>query len=414
MSLIILSGEVIFMLPFMIPRLYRPLMLEGWGITNTDLGIAFFAYGITAMFSYAIGGLLVDKYQPRILISFSLALTGFGSLFLLFFHSAKSLIIIYAFFGVSTILMMWGALIKTTHLLGGEEQRSAAMGFLDGGRGLVAALASSSLIFIVSLTVPHLESSQHQLKALNLIYISTTAFTFLLSTLILLILKDFQVEVKSKTTWVFDKALECLKNVKIWLLGLIVLSSYCGYKNIDNYSIYMVKVLGQDLVNAAKFTAIIFWLRPVVAILTGVFVDQCHKKNQTSRFQILFLLLLLSGVTQLLLAVSGASQFLYVFTIVLLSATFTYALRALYFSVFGDLKIQNHLVGTTVGIVSFVGFLPDIFFGYVTGRLIDLHPGALGFQYTFLFTAACLFVGAVSSYFLYRLCWHSTSSQCIS
>jgi len=41
--LIVLAGEGIFMLPFMIPRLYRPLMLEAWGLTNTDLGAAFAA-----------------------------------------------------------------------------------------------------------------------------------------------------------------------------------------------------------------------------------------------------------------------------------------------------------------------------------------------------------------------------------
>ena len=79
------------------------------------------------------------------------------------------------------------------------------------------------------------------------------------------------------------------------------------------------------------------------------------------------------------------------------SVCFVYGLRAVYFSVFGDLKIQNYLIGTTVGIVSFVGFLPDIFLGYVSGRLVDTFPGELGFRYTFLFTAACLFAGAVAS-----------------
>jgi MFS family permease len=109
----------------------------------------------------------------------------------------------------------------------------------------------------------------------------------------------------------------------------------------------------------------------------------------------------LCGVFQLLLAFTGLTSFYYGFAVVLFSAAFAYALRAIYFSVFGDLKIKNYLVGTTVGIVSFVGFLPDVFFGFITGRIIDSYPGELGFKYTFIFTAACLFVGALACYLLY-------------
>lgn len=33
----IIAGEAIFMLPFLIPRLYRPLMLDAWNLTNTQI-----------------------------------------------------------------------------------------------------------------------------------------------------------------------------------------------------------------------------------------------------------------------------------------------------------------------------------------------------------------------------------------
>ncbi len=59
------------MAPFLIPRLYRPLMLEAWGINNTTLGTAFAAYGIVAIISYLIGGPFADKYHPRTLIASS-------------------------------------------------------------------------------------------------------------------------------------------------------------------------------------------------------------------------------------------------------------------------------------------------------------------------------------------------------
>jgi MFS family permease len=402
MILIILAGEAVFMLPFLIPRLYRPLMLEGWGLTNTDIGVAFSAYGITAMISYILGGPLADKYHPRHLISLSLALTALGSLYLVFSPSPTSLVVTYSFFGVSTILFLWGALIKSTHIIGKENQRSTALGILDGGRGLLAAVMSSTLVYITSRFYPKLDLKAEQLNALTLIYVFTAGFTLLIALGVWISLKDFKVQDDDTTRWNFKDAVRSLKNTKIWLLSIIILSSYCGYKGIDNYSIYLVDVHHLDVASASRLISVVFWLRPLSAVLTGFLADKFRRKNEGARFTVLMLLLLLGGISQLLLAFTGFNNFTYAVIVILSSAAFAYALRAIYFSVFGDLNIPNYLVGTTVGIVSFVGFLPEIFYGFVTGRFIDSNPGILGFQYAFSFTAVSLFIGAAASYILSR------------
>lgn len=386
----------------MIPRLYRPLLLEAWGISNVTLGTAFSAYGFVAMLSYLFGGPLADKFHPRHLIPLSLLLTAMGSLVLAFFPSETNLILTYAFFGASTILLMWGALIKTTHITGGEKQRASAMGALDSGRGLTAALFSSLLIFIIYIFFPNLESWEKKLRALQVVYLTTSGFMIFLSAAIWFALKDFVVTENSDSDkWTLQKALSSLKNRNVWLLSIVVLSSYCGYKSIDNYSIYLVDILKQDLAQSSFYTSLVLWLRPVSALIAGVFADRYHEKSASARPLVLFLLLALSGVVQLLLAVMPTHFFFLPLALLITSACLIYALRAIYFSVFGSLKIKNYLVGTTVGIVSFVGFLPDIFFGYITGRLIDDHPGDLGFKYTFYFTTALMFIGATSSYILF-------------
>lgn len=70
-------------------------------------------------------------------------------------------------------------------------------------------------------------------------------------------------------------------------------------------------------------------------------------------------------------------------------------------SVFSELQFPDYLVGTAIGIVSFVGFLPDVFYGYTTGKIIDEHLGMLGYQYSFLFNAVVMFLGAAASLILY-------------
>ena len=65
------------------------------------------------------------------------------------------------------------------------------------------------------------------------------------------------------------------------------------------------------------------------------------------------------------------------------TAATMYGLRGIYFAVFDDLQIPTALVGTAAGIVSLIGFLPDVFFGALTGFLIDNYPGRLGHQFVF-------------------------------
>ncbi len=394
---IVISGEAIFMLPFLIPRLYRPLILEAWGLTNTDIGVGFAAYGVTSTLSYLVGGSFADNYNPKILISSSLGATALAVVYLVLYPSPTSFVATYAFFGMSTVLLMWGALIKTTHVIGGEANRSAALGILDSGRGLVAAIASSGLLILVSLNFPELASRDDQLAALRWIYFSVAGFVLLLAVATWVSLSNLNMLQKNERTWSFKNALESIKDSRVWLLSVVILSSYCGYKGIDNYSIYLTNVHKISVERTSQLMSILIWLRPFSVLGIGFLSDVFYRRTRPGRFHMLTLLLLAAGVSQTLLAFFGFLDFILAFSVMATSVCFVYGLRAVYFSVFGDLKIQNYLIGTTVGIVSFVGFLPDIFLGYVSGRLVDTFPGELGFRYTFLFTAACLFAGSVAS-----------------
>lgn len=362
-------------------------MLETWGLTNLDFGVAFATYGITAMVSYLIGGPLADKYHPRHLISASLVLTAVGGIYLALNPSRETLISVYGFFGVSTILLLWGALIKTTHIAGGEDKRALAMALLDSGRGVSAAVFASSLVLALALV--------NRTQALTTFYFMAAGLLLVLAVGIWFALRDFKVE-KSFDRISMFLVLKSLHNPNIWLLSLIVLGAYCGYKAIDNYSIYLVDVKQMDMAHASLLTSFLFWLRPVTTLITGVIADQWHRKDPRGRFFVLFVLLFFGGLSQMLLPFTSNGMVNLSFTIILFSSAFAYALRAVYFSVFGILQVPNHLVGTSIGIVSFVGFLPDVFYGAVTGYLIDTYAGAPGFHLVFNFTAACFFIGAIA------------------
>ncbi|NNM17742.1 MAG: MFS transporter, partial [Croceitalea sp.] len=76
--LLILAGEAVFILPFVLPRIFRPTVLEVFALDNTQLGLCFSVYGIIALASYLFGGPLADKYPPRKLIAIALWMTALG------------------------------------------------------------------------------------------------------------------------------------------------------------------------------------------------------------------------------------------------------------------------------------------------------------------------------------------------
>lgn len=72
--LLILSGELIFLLPYVLARVFRPTFLEVFDLNNFELGSLFSVYGVVALLSYVYGGVISDKYPPRKLIATSLFL----------------------------------------------------------------------------------------------------------------------------------------------------------------------------------------------------------------------------------------------------------------------------------------------------------------------------------------------------
>ena len=67
------------------------------------------------------------------------------------------------------------------------------------------------------------------------------------------------------------------------------------------------------------------------------------------------------------------------------------------------LEKMPQLTGTTVGIVSFIGFTPEIFFAPIAGRILDGWPGITGHHYFFMFMASVALIGLVIVLTLMRL-----------
>ena len=61
----------------------------------------------------------------------------------------------------------------------------------------------------------------------------------------------------------------------------------------------------------------------------------------------------------------------------------TYSLRGLYFAIIEETKTPIQMTGTLVGIISVIGFTPDIFMSLFIGYMLGENPALTEYQQLF-------------------------------
>lgn len=86
-----------------------------------------------------------------------------------------------------------------------------------------------------------------------------------------------------------------------------------------------------------------------------------------------------------------------------------FALRGIYFALFEEGNVSAAETGTATGLVSVIGFTPDIFMGSMSGWILDRSPGVAGHQDFYLVMACFAFLGLAASVLFGRLSRKSVS-----
>lgn len=395
--LLILSGEAIFLLPFVVVRIFRPTFLNVFEIDNTQLGWCFSAYGIVALISYFLGGFFADRFAPRFLMAISLFATAAGGFFLLSLPSPNQLILLYAFWGATTILLFWAPLIKSTRNWGASKHQALAFGLLDGGRGAIAALIGIVGIAIFALD-PEVDTSQltseERIQTFQKVLRFVSIFVALTGLLVLLFLRE-KTSLSKQEKLDRNALVQLLRNPRIWYVMVIVLTGYVGYKCTDFFPQYAQDVMGMNEVDASKMGTLLLICRPITAVAIALIGDRFLKSTLVKwTFAFLFIAASLTALGWV------QSEFTLLFVVnMLLTGMMAYSIRALYFSLLEEGHFAIASTGLAVGLISVIGFTPDIFIGPISGYFLDTYPGILGFQYVFAglgIASMCGFVATIA------------------
>ena len=401
---LVVAGEAVFGLPFHVARIFRPTVLDVFGFSNTQLGAAQAVYGVTAMLAYFPGGPLADRFPARSLLMASLLSTAAGGLYMATFPSHLGACVLHGYWGVTTILLFWAALIRATREWGGPDEQGRAYGILDAGRGLFAAAMASAAVVVFGFAFPAdaaTASQQDRLEALRLVILGYSAATVGAAVLVFFAVPRHQAEPAptQRRRQPLAGLVAVLRMPLVWLQSLILICAYVGYKGIDNYSLFAVQAYGLSEVAAAGLVSMAAWARPVAAVGAGLLGDRLH----SSRVVIGAFAILLSSHLIFALTTPEPSATWILIGNLLLACTAVFGLRGVYFALLQEAKVPMAVTGTAVGLVSVVGYTPDIFVNWVGGWLLDRTPGVGGHQHFFWFLASFAAIGLVAGVVFDRL-----------
>ncbi len=402
--LLILAGEGVFLLPFILPRVFRPTVLDVFQISNVELGQCFSAYGIVALIAYLAGGVLADYVAPRKLIASALALTGLGGLYMASYPSFYGMLILYGYWGMTTIFLFWAAMIKATRVWGESNGQGKAFSFLDGGRGLVAAGIASVGFVVLSIfakeTIEQYEFGERRMIFKKVIWVFTCV-VFLISLLVFFGLKPKKPlqENTTKETIRWQDVRKLLNIPGVYLMMLVILTGYCGYKVTDILSQYAKDVMGFDEIKAAGIGTILLTIRPIVGFTLGLISD----RTQPIRMLVIGFALVFCCSVYIASGQLDGSMIVLFFISTILLALGVYSIRCLYFAIMKEVHIPLALTGTAVGFISVIGYTPDIFMGLVMGYFLDHYPGEQGHLYVFTLLSIISLIGLICSFSIYRL-----------
>ncbi len=404
--LLILAAEAIFILPFVLQRVFRPTFLETFSINNEDLGYCFSVYGIVALFSYLFGGPIADKFQPKNLMSVALILTALGGFYFATFPEYEFLKLLYGYWGFTTIFLFWAAMIKATRIWGGDNNQGIAFGYLDGGRGIVAATFGSLGVFVFSFFIEGTITNSSLIErqfAFKQVITTCSIIVAIIGLIVYFFLKTSTEEVtdlKSDFNSLYIKNFKSLIKIPtVRLLMLIILCAYTGYKATDLFTLYATDVMRYNAIKSAEVGTYLLYLRPVIGVIIGLMAD----KGRASFWLIIgFLLTTFSSLIFSFGIIDNNTTMLFIINI-LLMAIGVYSCRVLYFATLPEAKIPVAVTGTAVGLVSIIGYTPDIFSGPMFGILVDNPNKTAGLENAFLVLSVFSIIGFLTAYRFYKI-----------
>lgn len=394
--LIILAAGAIYPVIYLRTN-YQVTILEVFNLTQVQLNNFYSMLGIAYVIGYIPSGIIADKISVKKLITISLFGTSLCGFWFAQVPNHASVNIIFFLWGIFSVFTFWSAHMKIVKMLAKAKEEGRFFGILDGGRGVVEALMASIGLAVFAVILGNSEALADKRSALVAVVYVYSAVVFIVAVLISIFVdsdKKLAAMAENKgesdvEKFHFKDVGKLLKNKYVYLMGGIIFMGYAVFWTVYYIGGFLQTNIGIDAVSVGTITVIVLWMRPVGGFIGGFLADKIGRTTTISiAVGAAALLLIVSALTP----VSAAK----LFPIIMVAlGIFLYMIRGTYWSLLGMSKIEAAMMGTAIGVISFIGYLPDIILPQLNSFLWATFGDKGGYNAYFIVSAVLGILGIV-------------------
>ncbi|UQZ89143.1 hypothetical protein C4J81_08000 [Deltaproteobacteria bacterium Smac51] len=373
---------------------YYDAWVAALGATNAKAGLLYSVYALGCTISYLPGGLLADRLSIKRNLSVALVLTA-GLNFLFAFNQNYFVgLFIWFSLALTTGFIFWACLVKAVRLCGEPEEQGRMYGFWGAFEGLCSAVILAVAMWLFT----RLGEGAAGLQGAVIVQ---GAFCLLAALLVRIFYTDPPAETRRPTEEKFrlSDIMPILKDRSVWIVAMVVFCTYNLFNSLSYITPYLTSVFGLSGSSSGSLAIVriqvcAFLFGPLGGILADRLKSPARLICGGHIVMIFFLLILIW------LPVTMDYSFMAIAITFMMSATI-YTFYPIMFSVIEEVGFKRAITGTVVGVVTAVGYSPDLFYSPIYGHLLDTYGGE-GFSYLFMTMIGNSIVGAAAAFLIFR------------
>lgn len=380
--LISMGSSIIYAPMYLKGVFYDPLM-QALGCTNADLGLMVSAYATAAMICYLPSGIVADKFRMR-----TLAWVGFIATAVLVFAyamlpSVQICLVLFVLMGVTSILIWWGTRFKVIRLCCEENEYASKIGIsysIYGATGLVVGLINAAIVAALSGAL----GVQVMIGFLGVMIALLGIASFFL-------IPDFKGEInKDAKLFSLKEAVQAVKHPGVIWACIAYFCVYAVYQGATYTTPYLTQCFNAD----GNLVNVVGLIRTYgIGLIAGPVVGFIATKIKSPSKAIMGgLILSVAALVGFILFPQDPSGAVVASVLVVVFGFTTYGAFSIGSSPLSEVKIPMAIFGTASGLLSVVGFMPDVFIHTWYGAMIDAQ-GTAAFNAIFGFEIMFAVIG---------------------
>ena len=394
--LIVLAAGVIYPVIYLRTN-YQVTLLEVFNLSQGQLNNFYSMLGMAYVIGYIPSGFLADRVSAKWLIAISLLGVSACGFWFAQVPGVAAVNAIFFMWGIFSVLTFWSSHLKIVKMLAKSNEEGRFFGILDGGRGVVEAVMASIGLAVFAAILGSSELLPDKQSAMTAVIYLYSAIVLVAAILIMIFVDSDKKlrelagnsgERSEADKFHFKDIGKLLKNKYLYLMGGVIFMGYAVFWTVYYIGGFLQTNKGMDAVTVGTITVIILWMRPVGGFLGGFLADKIGRPK-TNAGALIGAALMLVAVA--VLPVSGFG----VAAMVVVLGIFLYVIRGTYWSLLGTSGIAPVLMGTAIGLISFIGYLPDIILPQMNTFLWNTFGDMGGYVAYFIVSAVFGILGVV-------------------